>query len=128
MLHLLIPIVPAALTDILHVATIEDALYDEAGFRIVVDLVEVHIPEDPAGEEGLIGTGHGAKLGVRLPREQFGNGLPDHKHTAIAHTNQSAFERWNNQTTTVAGISIHKKSHLPEINAMIGQMIHMRKR
>jgi hypothetical protein len=62
-----IAIIPSALPDILHIATLEDALDHEAGLRVVVDLVEVHIPEDAAGEDGLIGAGHGAKLGARLP-------------------------------------------------------------
>src|SRR5665647_2576094 len=60
--HFLIAVIPAALTDILHIATFENALNNKIGFGIIVNLFKVHIPKNAFFEYGFLFLHHTTKL------------------------------------------------------------------
>ena len=62
--HTVVSIVPAALADVLHIAPLKDALYRKSPLGIIVQPVEVHIPEDASVKYGPWLRGlHDAKVG-----------------------------------------------------------------
>jgi|SRR5690606_4599290 len=68
----LIPIIPPALPDVLHVAALEHPLDDEARLGIIVQLLKDHIPE-AAGEDGAGLVGHAVKGVPAVPRDFHGH-------------------------------------------------------
>jgi len=66
--NLFIPIVPAAIPHVLHIAAIEHAFDHEACLGIIVQLVEVDIPENAAGKDRMWLLRHAAKLVASILR------------------------------------------------------------
>lgn len=63
--HGIIAIVPPAISNVLHITPFKYALDDKARLLIIIEFVEVHIPEDAASEDRL-GFDHSVKLTMQV--------------------------------------------------------------
>jgi hypothetical protein len=65
--HFFIAIIPAALTDIINIATFKNPLDNKVGFGIIIYLLKVYIPENAFVEYGLYFFFHKYKNSKRGP-------------------------------------------------------------